>query len=379
MISGFAADPVQRARLSLARVSDRTIWAFVEITCASGAEGVGEASLAGRESALVDSAIAHLPAWLAGAPLPNPASAPPLALAALATAFDVAASDAAARRSGLSLARMLGGVDDATIPLYANINRRTRDRSPAGFAASARDAFGRGFDAVKIAPFDEVRPEMRDDAEGRAALELGLARIAAVRDTLGGAPRLMVDCHWRFGEALSWRLVEAVRPFSLYWLECPVPETAAAIPHLAVLRRRLNANGVRQAGLEEFTGAEAFLAFAHGGAYDVMMPDIKYVGGVAEMLRTASALAALGIEVSPHNPTGPICHAASLHVCAALPGFAMLETQFDETPFFRSLTMPPPPGVDGGVSGLPKGGGLGLVLDRAALDPRITLELAFRA
>lgn len=379
MIHGLVCDPVRRARLSLARISDRTIWAFVEIACASGAAGVGEASLAGRERSLVDAALDHMAPWLAGAPPPHPRKPPPLPLAALATAFDVACWDAAARRDGLSLAKAIGGCDHAKIPLYANINRRTRDRSPAGFAASARHALARGFDAIKIAPFDEVAPTMRDDAAGRAALDHGLARIAAVRETIGPSVKLMVDCHWRFGEDLAWRLVDAVRPFDLHWLECPVVETDAAIPLLAALRRRLNAAGTRLAGLEEFTGAEAFLAFAAGGAYDVMMPDMKYVGGVAEMARTAAALGAHGIEVSPHNPTGPICHAASLHLCAALTGFTMLELQLDETPLFETLTTQPSPGVDGGVSELPRGGGLGLVLDRAVLDPLLVLDLNFGA
>jgi galactonate dehydratase len=379
VIAGLPADPVRRARLSLARISDRTIWAFVEVACASGAMGCGEASLAGRERLLVDAALDHLPGRLADASWPELGLAPALPLAAIATAFDVACADASARRAGLPLATAIGGAGDASIPLYANINRRTRDRSPAGFAANAIHAAQRGFTAIKIAPFDEVRPAFEDDAEGRAALEAGLARIAAVRESLGSAARLMVDCHWRFGEALAWRLVEAVRPFGLHWLECPVVETTSAIPLLSALRRRLNAAGIRLAGLEEFTGAEAFLDFARGGAYDVMMPDMKYVGGVAEMVRTATLLAAQGVEVSPHNPTGPICHAASLHACAALPGFTMLELQLDETPLFESLTTHPPPGVEGGCSALPAGPGLGLTLDRDVLEPLTILDVTLRA
>jgi hypothetical protein len=39
-----------------------------------------------------------------------------------------------------------------------------------------------------------------------------------------------------------------------------------------------------------------------------MMPDVKYAGGLAEMLRIGAALAAHGVEVSPHNPSGPVSH-----------------------------------------------------------------------
>ena len=203
-----------------------------------------------------------------GEPLPGLDVPPPLPVAALRTALDVARCDAAARAEGVGLASRLGGDAAARIPLYANINRRTRDRSPAGFGASAAHAIARGFQAVKIAPFDEVGPALRDDVQGRKALDAGIARIAAVREALGPDRRLMVDCHWRFGEALSARLVEAIRPFGLYWLECPVVEEPRQIPALAAMRKTLNARATLLSGLEEFTGAPAFLAYAD--AYDVM-------------------------------------------------------------------------------------------------------------
>lgn len=371
-----AADRIERARLRVLRITDKTRWVFLELAFASGARGLGEASLNGQERLLVDAALAHLPAWLADAPLPDFDRPVPLPLATIATAFDVARRDAAARRDGKPLAVVLGAPAQARIPLYANINRRTRDRSPAGHAASATDALASGFTAVKIAPFDEVTPALSDDAEGRAALRRGLDRIAAVRGALGAERRLMVDCHWRFSPALAGRLVEAVREHDLHWLECPVAETPSNLPLLVELRRKLNASGTLLAGLEEFSGAPAFLAFAD--AYDVMMPDMKYVGGVDEMLRTGRALAERGIAVSPHNPTGPVCHAASLHLSAALPGFSMLEVQFDETPLFFDLGRPALPGFAGGASDLPAAPGLGLDLDEDRAEELCALDLTLR-
>ncbi|RYE82516.1 MAG: hypothetical protein EOP19_16005, partial [Hyphomicrobiales bacterium] len=157
-----AADRIERARLRVLRITDRTRWVFLELAFASGMTGLGEASLNGRERLLVDAALEHLPAWLAGGPLPDFDRPVPLPLAAVATAFDVARRDAWARREDKPLAAALGAPADARIPLYANINRRTRDRSPAGHAASATDALAAGFSAVKIAPFDEVTPALSD-------------------------------------------------------------------------------------------------------------------------------------------------------------------------------------------------------------------------
>ncbi|RDJ25422.1 hypothetical protein DWF00_15500 [Bosea caraganae] len=369
------ADPIRRVRLQLARISPKTIWAFLRVGFASGVEGIGEASLNGRERGLIDAATQNLPRWIERGFGDEPLAGLAQPIAALRTAFDVACHDAAARRAGTSLAAMLGGDPAATIPLYANINRRTADRSPEGFAASAAHAVARGFAAFKIAPFDEVTRERCAAGEGAAAMQAGLARIAATRAAIGPGRRLMVDCHWRFDDAMASELIEAVAPFDLHWLECPIIENTETMPVLRALRSRLNARGTRLAGLEEFVGAEAFLAFARAGAYDVMMPDMKYVGGVAEMLRTAEELQRQGVEVSPHNPTGPVCHAASLQACAALPGFTMLEMQLDETPLFWELASPALPGVDGGSSAVPGGSGLGIALDEACLAPLLCVDL----
>src|SRR5262249_32965780 len=157
---------------------------------ASGIEGIGEASLNGRERALIDVATQHLPRWIECGVSDEPLAGLALPAAALRTAFDVACQDAAARRAGTSFAVMLGGDGAAAIPLYANINRRTADRSPEGFAASAAHAVARGFEAFKIAPFDEVTRERCAAGEGMAAMQAGLARVAATREAIGPQHRL---------------------------------------------------------------------------------------------------------------------------------------------------------------------------------------------
>jgi len=370
------SDAIRSLRLQLARINPKTVWAFLRVAYASGIEGVGEPSLNGRERELIDAAERHLPLWLQTGMGETPERDLPLPAAAIRSAFDVACHDAAGQREGKSIAAQLGGEADATIALYANINRRTTDRSPEGFASSAHHARAQGFSAFKIAPFDEVTRERCAAGEGMAAMQSGLARIAAVRAAVGPAARLMVDCHWRFDERMAAELVEAIVPFELYWLECPIIETPDRAPTLRSLRSRLNARGTRLAGLEEFVGSDAFLAFAEAGSYDVMMPDMKYVGGVPEMMRTAEALSRKGVEVSPHNPTGPICHAASLQVCQVLPGFTMLEMQLDETPLFWDLASPALPAVAGGCSKVPQGSGLGIALNEACLVPLLCVDLA---
>jgi galactonate dehydratase len=365
-------DRVKAIEVSVAEVTPKTSWIFVEIETASGLRGVGEASLVGREDEVLGAAreLAPLIMELREASpdcLPKDYPLPAMPQAAAFSAIDQALWDVTAQRRNLALADALGGIRRDRIPLYANINRRTLDRSPDGFAASALDAIASGHEAIKIAPFDEVTAEVRNAGNILASLAPGLARIGAVRSAIGRERRLMVDCHWRFNEAAAVAVIDAAAS-EVYWIECPLPESVENLPALRRLRQLANRHGVRLAGCEQNIRHQSFAPFLQAEAYDVMMPDVKYTGGLMEMIGLSKTMAESGVEFSPHNPSGPISHAASLHVAAAAANFTMLECQFDETPWFdrlRGITLPAP--VRGDVT-LPAGSGLGAVLDSGALD-----------
>jgi galactonate dehydratase len=366
-------DRVKYIEISVAEVTPKTSWIFVEIETATGLLGVGEATLVGREDEVLAATRRLAPVVLdLGEASPGflPKDCPLAALpdAAAFSAIDQALWDVTAQRRELRLADALGGVRRDAIPLYANINRRTLDRSPCGFALSARDAIAAGHEAIKIAPFDEVTPEVTSAGRILESLAPGLARIEAVRAAIGPQRRLMVDCHWRLNEAGAEAVIAAAAASMLYWIECPLPESVENLPALRRLRRLANGHGMRLAGCEQNIRHQGFAPFLQAEVYDVMMPDVKYVGGLMEMLGLSKTMAGSGVEFSPHNPSGPISHAASLHVAAAAENFTMLECQFDETPWFSRLRGNPlPPPVQGETS-LSSAPGLGAVLDRQALD-----------
>ena len=283
--------------------------------------------------------------------------------AAIISAIDQAMYDILAKHEGMSLCNMLGQKRDK-VELYANINRRTKDRSPASFATSACVAIEAGFRAVKIAPFDEVEP----DIASLKLAEPGLARISDVKDALSPSVKLFVDCHWRFSPAVAMELIRPLSVLGVTWYECPILETEENIPYLRRLRKAANDAGMVLAGLEKGIGSKVFETFAHGGAYDVMMPDIKYIGGLANMMETAKILNRYGVAVSPHNPTGPVCHVASLAVCGSLPNVGLLELQFDETHYFSKLVGENIETPTQGSVRLPTENGLGVMLERAVLQ-----------
>jgi galactonate dehydratase len=368
-----------RVELHITRVSAKTCWAFIRISANDGIDGSGEATLISQEASIRDAARAIVPRLKAQgvgqAPDKFAAGQQPasLAEAAIVSAVDMALWDLHAAAQGRRLVDAFGSARRERIPLYANINRRTVDRAPDGFAASARDALAAGFDAFKIAPFDEVDVTRCRRGDGLAAMQPGLERIAAVRDAIGRHCRLMVDCHWRFDLPTALGLLRGVEGLDLHWIECPLSERIDDIPALVKLRKAANESGIRLAGLEEAIGLRSLRPYIDAGAYDVMMPDVKYIGGLRELERCALDFERHGIELSPHNPNGPISHAASLHAAASMASFDRLEMQFDESPLFDALVSGLPMRSDG-HSTLPVGPGLGVALDTQRLRDHADAE-----
>lgn len=370
-------------------VTPKTNWSFILVRTEDGRTGTGECTLANQE-ALLEAETARLAANLLGedALARNriarliPHAPGGLVAHAVLSAFEQALWDLAGQAAGRPIHALLGGRLRDAVPLYANINRGANPRTPEGFAAAARRAAAEGFRAVKLAPFEPLVWEDAADAAQRGAYAQGLARIAAVRGAVGPDIDIMVDAHWRFSPGGAARLVQDVAPFGLFWLECPVSEAN----HAAIRRLRAMANdrGMRLAGAETLAGLGAYRAIIEAGCYDVLMPDIKYAGGHEEIRRIAALAQTAGIEIAPHNPTGPVCHAHSVHLCATLPNLLPLEVQFGETERFFTLVTGHDLRFERGSATLPDGPGLGDALDEAGarltpwqpmprpwLDPRL--------
>ena len=104
---------------------------------------------------------------------------------------------------------------------------------------------------------------------------------------------------------------------------------------------------------------------ASGETYDVMMPDVKYAGGPDEMIEIEKLFLKNNVEFSPHNPSGPICHAHSLQVCGAVKSSKILEHQFDESPLFNELVNNQLPEIRNGKIKLSNSSGIGVKINKS--------------
>lgn len=353
-------------------VTDKTTWSFLRLGLSDGTIGWGEASwvrnpglLAGYHAAVREQVMGCEWTQLAHLISAENASSYPAPHAAIWSALEQAMWDIRGQRAGCYAAALTASPRRDRIPLYANINRSIRDRSDAGFRAAGKKAVAAGFNRIKIAPFDGLTPENARLPQGQLYREAGLARIAATRAGIGPAAELYVDCHWRFCPQTASAMLKELAPLGVSWFECPLPETLDNIPLLKRLRGEANNHGMRLAGLEELTSPAQFMPWLAAGVYDVVMPDVKYARGIAGVVEVAAMSAKYGNACAPHNPSGPLCHAASLVACAMDDTIEQLEHQFDETAaFWRLMAADFPRPVDG-ASALPQAAGLGTALEYA--------------
>lgn len=298
-------------------------WLVVEID--DGVHlGRGEASHSGDDGACLSRAgelfEAHVKAL---APRPEAisaleegvfAEAADLRTATAISALDQALWELAARREGVPVWRLLAREPVRTsAPVYLTLNRALTTRDDADYRDAAGRALDLGVRHVKVAPFEAVVTE----GDQLAAARRGLAVLVMLREAFPEVG-LRVDFHERFRPENALALLPELEPLRLEWIEAPCPPG----PAYAAIRRRA---GVPLAAGELSFGAEEYVALAERGWVDVVMPDVKHVGGFGPLLGACEAVRPFGVRVSPHNPSGLVSTAASLHAAALAEGITEIE------------------------------------------------------
>lgn len=368
------SDRLARLELVPLRATERTVWLFVRLHTESGLTGLGEASdafgFAQTTRADATRMTAELEVYFGLIQGRSPldivfyrqaglarASAGGLLSATAYSAIEQALWDLAGKILGQPTWQLLGGKLRDTLPVYANINRATRPRTPAGFAATARRAVADGFRALKLAPFDGFkRGDFPNPAQAQPVLD-GIAAIAAVRDAVGSDVQVMVDAHSLFDVPLSIDVAHRLEPYRLTWYEEPVaPERVA---ETVTIRRAIPQD---MAGGETLFQVKGFSELCRQKAVEVIMPDVKHCGGVLELTHIAAMAGVDGVTVAPHNPSGPVSTAASIQICATIANFRILEMQWGEVPWRGDVLAPAERFVNGNIA-VPTTPGFGVTLN----------------
>ena len=323
-------------------VNARGNWVIVRLRSSAGLIGIGEASQGGNDSLTVryirqfgellkGRSIFDIE-WLREQVRAEVAKGGRSAACAL-SALEQCSWDIIGQALNVPVYQLLGGALRTEIRCYANINRSTDPRTPAGFASMAERAIDAGFDAVKLAPWDEMPADLSNGARVEAITQQGIDCATATRKAIGPGRDLLLDAHSKFDLERGLKLLPRVAALNLFWLE-----EVTMPPSLPAIRR---AEQMPTAGGEVLYGAKEFFPYITAGSVDIVMPDVKYCGGLLEVKKVGVLAESAGLKVSPHGPASPVGNAAAAQVCATLPNFLILEFSYGEVPWRAELIDPP--------------------------------------
>lgn len=197
----------------------------------------------------------------------------------------------------------------------------------------------------------------------RQSLAEVAAALVETRAAVGSEIVLGVDFHHRLSVAEAASFCQRMPTGTLDFLEEPIrDETPIAYQSLRQMVDVPFAIG------EEFSSKWQFLPYLENNLTQFARVDVCNVGGLTESKKVAAMAEAHYIDLMPHDPIGPICTAATIHLAAAVANFSWLEVppyatdSSDEKNFFTGG--PVRMGTDYPVSDLP---GLGIDVIEEAL------------
>lgn len=358
---------IARIEPLLARVGERN-QLLVRIETEDGLVGWGESGLSSREAS-VAAMIDSFAGFLAGRDSRQVGRIWQEAyrsqyfeggrvITAALSAIDIALYDLLGKRLGVPVHQLLGGKQRDVVPSFASFMAETVEQS----LEKTRMLVKAGWDCVRIYPSgfsDGTTFNPRKSLGGTVEI------LKAIRAEFGPDLTIGIDLHHRYSPAEIASFCNLLPKGTLDFLEEPIRSEAPEA--YAMLR---GVTDVPFAVGEEFASKWQAAPFLEQGLTQYMRLDICNIGGFTEAMKVAGWSERFYIDLMPHNPLGPVCTAATVHMAAAVPNLAWVETRQSpaETLGFHDPALFPKQIVlDGPVYSVPDTPGLGVEVDEDAL------------
>lgn len=340
---------------------------LVKIETDEGIYGWGESGFSGRELA-VSGIVQHYREWLIGRdPMKRGALWQEMyrsqyfeggrTLTAAISAIDLALHDIVGKKLGVPVYELLGGKHREYVPVFAT----TAGPYGPDMIEQAKEFMARGINAFRLS-YDNMDIQNSGLFEPRVSIANSAEWLIKAREALGNQAIMGVDYHHRLSVAETASFCQMMPSHTLDFLEEPIrDETPEAYETLRKMTDVPFAIG------EEFASKWQFLPYIERGITNYARVDICNVGGFTEAMKVAGWAEAHYIDLMPHNPLGPVCTAASVHLGAAAPNFAWLEVNMSraENPDFDIF--PEQVVLEGAGYAIPDRPGLGVEVDESKL------------
>ena len=213
-----------------------------------------------------------------------------------------------------------------------------------------------GLTALKGDPFDHRGLFIPIEAE-----RLAIRKLEAVRGAVGDDVELLVEVHGRLAPSDAIRIGNAMEAYRPFVYEEPVPPQ-----NIDALQRVAEAVSIPIATGERLYTKWDYADLLSRQIVAMIQPDIVQGGGILELKKIAAMAEAHYVGFQPHNPYGPLCTIASLHLDACVPNFMIQEGGIH--PWFQDVCFDGFPRQKDGFLPLPQGPGLGIEIDEAWIE-----------
>jgi L-rhamnonate dehydratase len=270
-------------------------WLVVEVECADGTIGIGNAALALHATkTVIDTYLKPLLInqdplnseylWQSMYRRTLAFGRKGIGMAAI-SAVDIAIWDLKGKILGEPVFRLLGGRTKPALPVYAS---RLYCQPLDSLVREAQAYLKQGFRMMKL----RLGWGPRDGLEGMIR---NVELIKCLRETVGDSVEIMADVYMGWNIEYARRMLPKLAPYNLRWLEEPLPpDDIAGYAELRAMGHVPIAGGEH-----EFT-LSGFRQLIDARAIDFAQFDTNRVGGVTAAHKIAALCEAYGVTVIPH-------------------------------------------------------------------------------
>jgi L-alanine-DL-glutamate epimerase-like enolase superfamily enzyme len=299
-----------------------------------------------------------------------------------ASAFDLALWDLYGKVSNQPLYQLLGGASRERVRTYntcagyryirAAGGQNTRNWGLDGKSQGpyedlegflnradevAHSLLEQGITGMKIWPFDPHAEASDGQYISGPDLEKALEPFRRIRNAVGNRMDIMVEFHSLWRLTAAQRIAQALAEFDTFWHEDPI-----RMDSLALLKQYAPHSKAPICASEILAGRWSFKDLLETGAAGIVMFDLAWCGGITEARRIAALADAWQLPVAPHDCTGPLVYAASVHFSIWAPNALVQESvRAFYTGWYQELVTHVPQPVRGFFE-KPPGPGLGCEL-----------------
>ena len=264
-------------------------------------------------------------------------------LMAAISAIDVALWDIKAKACGVPLYKLLGGKQRDKLRAYASqvhfgwgIDQSApgapKTGSPEWFYQAGKNAVSEGYTAIKTGiSFHDQNGERMSALYMNGRLPQPLVRLAeerliATREAIGPDVDIILESHSLTDGVSCVQIAKMAEKYNIFFIE---EATAPLNPE--VMRRIAAGTSIPLATGERTYNRWGFLPFLENGSLSVLQPDLGTCGGITEAKKICDLAQIYDVSVQMHLPMTPVNYAASLHLEAAIPNFAIHEHHIEST------------------------------------------------